>query len=100
MKGPIQYFIFLCCILTAGLLSCLQGCREETPLSISDLYWVEGEWKGRVEGGMMFEIWEIAEDRSILGETHILSGLDTVFSESMKIIEKDGAISLCGQGSA
>ncbi|MBL4754322.1 MAG: hypothetical protein JKY52_12110 [Flavobacteriales bacterium] len=59
---------------------------------MSDLYWVVGEWKGRVQGGMMFESWEIAEDGSMEGNACTIARGDTIFSESMQIIDKDGDI--------
>ena len=59
---------------------------------MKNVRWVEGEWKGRVKGGMMFEKWVMGDDSVLTGTSCILVSSDTVFSETMKIEERDGNI--------
>jgi hypothetical protein len=59
---------------------------------MSSLYWVEGEWKGRVKGGMMFETWVMQEDSSLKGHSYTLVNSDTILREHMYIEQRDNGI--------
>ena len=86
VKRVSIYVSFLLVLVCAGLSSC------DKPRSINHLLWVEGEWKGRVKGGMMFETWKLSRDSTIIGHSCILANKDTVFQESMRIVKVDGEI--------
>jgi len=90
MNKSVPFILLALYLISSGLLSCKQANGDGEIMR--NLYWMEGEWKGRVKGGMMFETWVIAEDSSIIGSAYTLLSGDTVFSETMKIVEKDGEI--------
>ena len=92
MVREYAYLFFVWYMVSLGLSSCMVAGGENEHIVMSDLYWVVGEWKGRVQGGMMFESWEIAEDGSMEGNACTIARGDTIFSESMQIIDKDGDI--------
>lgn len=92
MKTVSAYLLGVMCLLSAGLFSCSNGDKSAEAKAMRNLYWVEGEWKGRVKGGMMFERWVMEEDSSMTGFSCIISHSDTVFREYMKIEERDGDI--------
>ena len=91
MYKTSKYFIILYFLLSVANWSCNQASGEKENV-MDQIYWVAGEWKGRVKGGMMFENWKIAADSSIVGNSYILANGDTVFSETMHIVEKDGDV--------
>lgn len=86
MNSNRHYFVLtLFCLLGFGISSC----SEEDPLPIGKLYWLEGDWKGRVHGGMMYESWELGIDSAIVGQARIMVQGDTIFHEFMQIIKED-----------
>ena len=86
------YGVFISCLVSLVSYGCLNSDKDEEAIGMRSLYWVEGEWKGRVKGGMMFENWVMEEDSSLTGFSCIISHSDTIFREYMKIEERDGDI--------
>lgn len=82
-------------LLAVGLLLCVvYGCEEDTSpaLSLNELYWLQGEWKGQGGGGMWFEAWEKQQNGNLTGSAYTLKGPDTVFTETMRIRQQGAAI--------
>jgi len=76
------------------LLTCAHGCRDSTSsmLSMSELDWICGEWKGTGGGGMWFEVWNKEQNGDLNGFAYALKGPDTLFTESMSIRQEGQVI--------
>jgi len=92
MSSESLYLFVVFCLVSLGLYGCLNFGDNEDPIAMRSLYWVEGEWKGRVNGGMMFETWVVQEDSSLRGYSYILANSDTIFREHMNIERRDSGI--------
>ncbi len=63
---------------------------SEKKIAISDLAWLQGKWIGSSDGLNFFEEWQPLQGNVLEGRGGGVSGLDTVFSEKIKI-EQRGA---------
>jgi len=89
-KGIELVLVLLFCCST--FISCSDLPEPNNNLGIEQLYWVEGEWKGKGNGGMMFEVWQVLDDGSISGVSISTSKGNTIFSERMRIVEEEGEV--------
>ena len=86
MKTVFKSGMVILCLFGLGLSSCSDE-PYSTPLG--KLRWIEGEWKGRVKGGMMYEEWKLGVDSALIGTSRTLVLGETVFSETMQITKND-----------
>ena len=93
-------------LLLLVLFQACSGKTEEQELAeekLAQLNWLVGNWKGRVESDNIYEQWSKKTDNTLQGHGYIISGkslgqesqeLDTLFSERMEIVARNGEITL------
>ena len=74
------------CIFFFLLLSLLSCSTKKT--AVSDFSWIVGKWEGSTDGTNFFEEWKPLKGNLIDGQGGGYSGVDTVFSEKIKIEER------------
>lgn len=77
------------------ILIILAGCQPQSdkeiaadPYAIRNLAWLQGSWKMMNKDGAMFENWKKVNDDLLRGHSFVLSGTDTVFSETIELVQK------------
>ncbi len=77
-------------LLLVGAYGCTNSASSR--LSLTELHWLCGEWKGTGGGGMWFEVWEKEQDGNLSGFAYALKGPDTIFTEIMSIRQEGEVI--------
>jgi len=77
-------------ILTFFLLALVLSCRNE--LAIEKARWLVGTWEQQTARGPVFESWQRDGDRALAGQSYRLKGSDTVFLESIRLVEEGGRL--------
>lgn len=68
---------------------------DTTPvkLSLERFNWLEGNWSAKnKDGSLSFENWKKLNDSTMVGNSYVLSGKDTLFSEKMSLEERNSNI--------
>lgn len=92
-------------VLPFALIVLLAACATEQPKTESaestteptyeahkQASWLLGRWENNSEQGNLSEIWEKKNDSLYIGTSYFEIGEDTVFSESVELIEKEGVL--------
>jgi hypothetical protein len=80
-KFPVL-ILFACIFL-------LSGCEDEKKLhsrkNFEKLYWLEGNWKGKMNNGIYYESWKKESPDMLSGTSFYIEGQDTIMSEKANI---------------
>lgn len=72
--------------LTFLLLALALGCRNEP--AIEKARWLAGTWEQQTARGSVFESWQRDGDRALAGQSYRLRAGDTVFLESIRLVQE------------
>lgn len=92
MKNILILFV---CLHTNFVFSQFEHCliKEEGAVSpkasLSDISWIEGNWKGEAFGGICEEIWSAPLGGSMMGMFKLVSNNEVGFYEIMTIVEEN-----------
>ena len=73
------FFLFFC----LSLFAC-----SDKKITISDFAWLEGKWTGAADEMAFYEEWQSIDGNSMSGKGGATSGMDTVFSEKLKMEQR------------
>lgn len=68
--------------------------REETKVTIQDIAWIAGHWRGEAFGGMADEVWSPPLGRSMMGMYQLIQDDEVAFYEFLTISEEEGSLIL------
>lgn len=82
------------------LLILLNSCSTKTDSSLSNetiskgitiknFHWLVGTWKSTTNQGISYEIWKKENDTLLSGHGYVISNADTVFSEKLKLVQRN-----------
>jgi hypothetical protein len=72
--------------LTFLLLALALSCRNEP--AIEKARWLAGTWEQQTARGSVFESWQRDGDRALAGQSYRLRAGDTVFLESIRLVQE------------
>lgn len=78
----MKKIIFLC-----FFISVFTACKQDET-SIQQFGWLEGKWVGALGDNQFYEQWQSIEGNSMSGEGGEIKGMDTIFSEKIKIEQR------------
>ena len=84
-------------LVTSSLLFSCNSLNGNPPKTdnhelIQSAEWLLGRWENTDEQGTLSETWEKDSDSSFAGASYFVSGDDTLFSESIRLVEMDGGL--------
>jgi len=84
-------------VVCSAMISCgkkdapvLPQVAKVTELSKAD--WLLGNWESNSEQGSLLETWTRANDSVYKGSTYFVTGKDTMFTESIELVERNGKL--------
>lgn len=77
-------------ILPAALWIGCQKASQKNLLSNAD--WLVGAWENKSPEGHFSELWNKADDGTLIGKSYFIVNKDTLFSESIELAQKDDAV--------
>lgn len=97
----MKHVVYLASLLV--LLSCNSTGNAENETTqntapekqLPELNWLIGRWENNSDQGNLSEIWEQTDDSTYTGASYFVIQGDTVFSESVRLEERKGAINYC-----
>lgn len=78
-----MYFLLLLFFQTLGF---------QSQPDISTLYWLKGNWEFTKGDKTFYENWTTTESGSLIGDSFLVEGSDTVFTETMRIAIEAGVL--------
>ena len=66
---------------------------------LDDAKWLVGNWANVSEEGTLTETWKRESDSSYSAKTYFITGKDTSFSESVRLVERNGNLIYIAQAS-
>jgi hypothetical protein len=82
-------------ITLAALVLAAVSCKKEAskePGQMAKADWFLGSWENKTPQGELTENWVKANDSVFNGESYFIKGKDTLFSETVVLAEKGGAV--------
>ncbi|MCW3077980.1 MAG: hypothetical protein JWO32_2589 [Bacteroidetes bacterium] len=61
-------------------------------ITIKNLNWLAGTWKSVSNQGISYEIWKKENDTLLTGRGFVISNADTVFSERLKLVQRNSEL--------
>lgn len=62
---------------------------------LPQLEWMLGRWENNSDQGNLSEVWKQVDDSTFTGRSYFVIQGDTVFAETIRLIERKGKISYC-----
>ncbi|MFZ4544104.1 MAG: DUF6265 family protein [Saprospiraceae bacterium] len=84
--------IFTILLLIGLFASCRSkevATKSSAAKTFNQLKWLSGTWFNESDKGVLYEIWERNGSSEYAGRSFFISGKDTLFSESIRIVKKD-----------
>lgn len=74
--------------------SCTQKNSEtkQEGFDLNKLNWLLNQWSSTTNDGVIYEVWTKASESTFAGRSFMLSGTDTVFSETIQIVNVDSGL--------
>ena len=90
------HFLFALIAIGILLFSC-ESSNKTTPTVakhelIQSIDWFIGRWENTSDEGTLSETWKQESDSSLAGETYFVSNGDTLFRESIRLVETGGKL--------
>jgi len=89
-------FLFALLVVETLLLSCNASTKTIPEATKHELIqsanWLIGRWEKTTDQGTLSETWKQDSDSSFVGASYFVSGNDTLFSESICLVEMDGGL--------
>jgi len=84
-------------LVTSSLLFSCNSQNDKAPKTdshelIQSAEWLIGRWENTDDQGTLSETWKKDSDSSFAGASYYVSGGDTIFSESIRLVEMDGGL--------
>ncbi len=74
-------------------ITCLFSCQQKTTFSeLEKANWFLGRWENKTPEGTFSEEWKIENDSVFFGESHYVVKNDTIFSETVKLIQSKNTL--------
>ncbi|MES2555955.1 MAG: DUF6265 family protein [Bacteroidota bacterium] len=90
---PFTIIVLLAaCAAEPAAESTEESTTEPTYEAHKQASWLLGRWENNSDQGNMSEVWEKKNDSLYVGASYFEAGGDTLFSESIELIEKEGVL--------
>ena len=87
MKKLVTFLVSVYCIFFS-----LNGLSANGPSAIENIKWLLGTWEMTTPRGSIYETWVLKDSMELSGKSYTIKGSDTIVSETVRIIEKEGKI--------